>query len=87
MSAIDDLVGTLQSVIDELDNAKSTSSAARSETEEAQAKAAALPAHAVVAGLALVKDDIDRLIQQIAAAVDTANEAINHASAAVEGRD
>jgi ABC-type transporter Mla subunit MlaD len=85
MSAIDDLVGTLQSVINELDDARSTGGSAKSEAEEVQLRAAAVPAHAVVAGLEVVKDDLDRLMQQISAAIDSANDAITHAKAAADG--
>jgi hypothetical protein len=85
MSAIDDLIGTLQAVIDELDDARNAAGNARSETEQVQSKAAAVPAHAVVAGLELVKSDLDQLVREIAAAVETANQAIGHAKAAADG--
>jgi hypothetical protein len=85
MSAIDDLVTTLQSVIDELDDARSASAGALAETDQVQAKAAAVPAHAVVAGLEVVKSDLDRLVREVAGAIDAANEAIVHAKAAADG--
>jgi hypothetical protein len=85
MSAIDDLVGTLQSVIDELDDARNAGGHAQTETDQVQAKAAAVPAHAVVAGLEIVKNDLDRLLREISTAIDTAHEAITHAKAAADG--
>jgi ABC-type transporter Mla subunit MlaD len=85
MSAIEEVIAALQSVIDELHDAGSATGTARSETDDATAQAVALGATNVVAGLASVKDAIDKLTQQIGAAVDTTNEAIGRAKAVAAG--
>lgn len=85
MSAIDQVIAALQSVIDELNDAGNATGTARTEADEALATAVALGATPVVAGLTAVKDAIDKLSQQVAATVDVANDAIGHAQAVANG--
>jgi hypothetical protein len=85
MSAIDEVIAALQSVIDELDDATNATGTARTETDEAVAQAVALGAPNVVAGLHAVKEAIDKLGQHVAATIDVANDAIGHAKAVADG--
>jgi hypothetical protein len=85
MSAIDEVITALQSVIDELNDASNATGTARAEADDAVAQAVALGATHVVAGLTAVKDSIDKLTQQVAATVDLANDAISHAKAVADG--
>lgn len=85
MSAIDEVIGALQSVIDELNDAGSAANMARTEADEAVAQAVALGATGAVTGLTTVKDSIEKLSQQVAATVDLANDAIGHAKAVADG--
>jgi hypothetical protein len=85
MSAIDEVIAALQSVIDELDDAANAAGNARSETDDAVAQAVALGATNAVAGLTAVKDSIDKLTQQIGATAEVANDAIGHARAVADG--
>jgi uncharacterized protein YoxC len=84
MSAIDEVVTALQSVIDGLDDVHSAATSASHEAEEGLAQAAALGVAASVAALGAVKDSIDRLTQQISATTDTANEVIGQAKVLAE---
>ena len=85
MSAIDDLVNTLQGVIDELNDGQNGAGNAKSEADDAMSQAVALGANHMIGGLETVKSTIDQLTQQIRTAIDTAEEAINQAKAAAEG--
>jgi Flp pilus assembly pilin Flp len=85
MSAIDEVVATLQTVIDELNDANTAAGTARSEADDAVAQAVALGATHVVAGLSAVKDSINKLTQQIGATVDIAHDAVGHAKALADG--
>jgi hypothetical protein len=85
MSAIDEVIAALQSVIDELNDAGNATGTARTEADEAVAQAVALGATGAVAGLTAVKDSIEKLSQQVAATVDVANDAIGHAKAVADG--
>ncbi|MFC7548008.1 hypothetical protein [Plantactinospora sp. GCM10030261] len=85
MSAIDEVIAALQSVIDELNDANNAVGTARTEADEAVTQAVALGATHAIAGLSAVKDSIDRLSQQVAATVDVANDAISNAKAVADG--
>jgi hypothetical protein len=85
MSAIDDVITALQSVIDELNDATNAASTAKTDADEAVAQAVALGATATIAGLNAVKDSIDKLTQHVAASIDVANDAIGHAKAVADG--
>lgn len=76
MSAIDEVITALQSVIDELNDANNAAGTARTEADEAVAQAVALGATHVVAGLSAVHDSIDKLTQQVGATIAMANDAI-----------
>lgn len=85
MSAIDEVIAALQTVIDELGDAGNAAGTALAEVDDAVAQAAALGATAAVEGLGAVKDRIESLSQQVSATIEAANEAIGQARAVADG--
>lgn len=85
MSAIDEVIASLQGVIDELNDTSNAASAAASKTDEAVNQAVALGATATVAGLSAVKESIEKLSQQVQGTIDIANDTINQARAVADG--
>ncbi len=85
MSAIEEVVSALQSVVEELNNAQGATGTAKSESDDAISQAAALGASNVIAGLEAVQRTIEQLTTEIRAAIDTADEAINQAKAVADG--
>jgi hypothetical protein len=85
MSAIDEVIAALQAVIDELNDTSNAASGANSKADEAVTQAVALGATGAVAGLTAVKDNIDKLSQQVHATIDIANDTIDQARAVADG--
>jgi hypothetical protein len=85
LSAIDQVNTSLQSAIEELDNAANAAGAAQSSAEEGLGHAVAAGGGATVAGYNVLKEAIEKLTQQIAAANKEADEAIGHARAIADG--
>jgi nicotinate-nucleotide pyrophosphorylase len=85
MTAIDEIIASLESVTSELNNAGGSTTTAINEADEAIAAANALGAAQVVAGLSSVKEVIEKVMQQVRAASEAAGEAVNLAKAIAEG--
>lgn len=85
MSAIDEVIASLQGVIDELNDTSNAANAAAAKTDEAVNQAVALGATATVAGLTTVKESIEKLSQQVYGTIDIANDTISQARAVAEG--
>lgn len=85
MSAFDEVIAALQAVVDKLDDVTNAAGTAETEADDATAQAVALGATGIVAGLAVVKGGVEKVQQQVAATVDTANETISHARAVASG--
>jgi uncharacterized phage infection (PIP) family protein YhgE len=84
MSAIDEVIGALQGVVDELNDAVGAATSAAAKTDEAVNQAVALGATATVAGLSTVKDSIEKLTQQVQGTIDIANDSISQTRAVAE---
>lgn len=85
MSAIDEVIETLQSVLAELGDATGAAATARAKTEEAIETANALGASYAATQLTTAKDSIETLTERIDASLEVTNTAISHAKAAVDG--
>lgn len=85
MSAINDVITALQSVVDKLDDASGAVNTAGTEAGEAVAQAVALGVAGAVAGATVVKDSIESLAQQIAATLDSANQTLTTARGVADG--
>jgi hypothetical protein len=85
MSAINEVITALQSVVDKLDDASGATNTASTEANEAVGQAVALGAAGAVAGLTIVKDSVEGLAQQIAATLDHANQALTTARGVADG--
>jgi hypothetical protein len=85
MSAIDEIIASLQSVTGELNDAGGATGTAIREADEAISQADALGAAQVVTGLSSVKELTEKVLQQIQAASEVTGEAINLAKSIAEG--
>lgn len=85
MSAFNDVIAALQSVVEKLDEASGATNSAGTEANQALAQAVALGAAGAVAGATVVKDGIENLAQQIAATVDAANQTLTTARGVADG--
>ncbi len=85
MSAINDVIAALQSVVDKLDDASGATNTASTEANQAVAQAVALGVAGAVAGATVVKDGVESLAQQIAATLDAANQTLTTARGVADG--
>ena len=81
MSAIEDVISALQVVVDQLSDAAAAGGTAAAETDEAMRHAVALGATHAVAELTALKDGVTKVGEQVAGAVDAANELLARAQA------
>ena len=84
-SAIEELVAALHVVIGELDDASHATNDAAGRAGEALTRATTLGAPAAEAGPAAVSGSIERLAQQIQAAIEIANDIVAQATAVADG--
>lgn len=85
MSFADEAAASLQSVIDELQDARAASHAAKSQVEEGLTHAAAAGGAALVAAFDALRDTIEKLSHQISSTVDSAEDALAQAKAVSSG--
>jgi hypothetical protein len=81
MASIGEIVGQLQTVIDEINDTVTAAAAAASTTDELQGQMAAADMQDKVAALGALKDTIEKLSGHVAGGLDIANEAITQARA------
>jgi hypothetical protein len=81
MASINEIVGQLQTAIDEINDTLGAAAAAVSTTEELQAQMAASGMQDKVAALAGLKDALEKLSGHVTGGLDLANEAITQARA------
>lgn len=84
MSAIEDVIGALDGVIDKLDEATAGTQAAESEADTGLDHATAAGANAATEGFTAVKDQIETLRGLIDAARQGADEALSTAKAVAD---
>ncbi len=85
MSFADEAAGTLQSVIDELQDASTAAHAAKSQVEEGLTHATAAGGAALVTAFQALRETIDKLAAQISTTVDSAEDALAQAKAVSSG--
>jgi hypothetical protein len=85
MSAVDDIVNHLQSVVDKLGDAVGEAQGAHSAADEGLIHAIPAGHEGTIQGYETVKERIDGLIQQINGAKDTADDLINQAKSISSG--
>lgn len=84
-SAIDEVIAALHAVIAELDDADRAATGAAGKTSEAVTRATVLGAPAATAGLTAVRESIEKLTQQVQAAIEVANDIVAQATAVADG--
>jgi hypothetical protein len=85
MSAIEEVMTSLELAVEELNSATSAAGTGKTAADEGLGHAEAAGGASTVAGYTAVRDAIDKLAQQITAAIEVANEAIGHARAIADG--
>lgn len=85
MSAVDDIVQHLQSVIDQLGDAVNAAGAAHSAADEGLTHAIPAGHEGTIAGYSSVKEGIDGLISQLNGVKDTTEDLINEAKSITGG--
>jgi hypothetical protein len=85
VASIDEIISSVQSVIDKLDDASSAAHGVASDCDDAISQAMGLSATSLAGALQVVKDTVEKGASQVAAAAETFKEAITHAQAAQEG--
>jgi hypothetical protein len=84
-SAIGEVVTALHAAIGQLDNAGHATNDAAGKAGEALTRATTLGAPTAEAGLAAVSGSIERLAQQVQAAIEIANDIVAQATAVADG--
>lgn len=85
MASIEEIITSVQSVIDKLDEAASAAHGASSECGDAISQAMGLSATGLAGALQVVKDTIENGASQATASIDTFKDAITQAQAARDG--
>jgi ABC-type transporter Mla subunit MlaD len=85
VASIEEIIGSVQSVIDKLDDAATATQGAVSNCDDAISQAMGLSATSLVGALQAVKATIESGASQVAVAGETFKEAIAQAQAAQDG--
>jgi len=85
MSAVDDIVNHLQSVVDQLNDSVSGAEGAKDAADEGLSHAIPAGHEGTINGYQSVKDAIDQLIQQINGVKDSTEDVINEAKSITGG--
>ena len=84
MSAIDEIIQSLNEAVDKVDEGRSAISTVEQQTDEALDQAVALGMKAAVEGFTQLKDEVEQLLSQLGAASEAAKEVLATARAVAD---